>query len=446
MRGLRLLNTAQMQARLLLVGGAMTSFNTKLGALSLAMSLFVACGGDGEVTGTGGSGGQGAATQTGGMGGTGGAATGGGGAGGQLLATIAWNATQPMSSARRLHTATLLNDGRVLVVGGENLGGAVLDTSELFDPGTGQWSPGPTFAVARANHAAVSLGDGRVAIIGGGNSSSNGLPAGTGVTDSVEIFDPTNDTVSAGPSLLHARGHHRAVMLEDGRVLVVGGVADGGTGVAETEVLPSDMSAWADVGTITTTRALFGLVKRTSGDVVIAGGVGAGLLNQAERFDPSNDTWTALPNMTQPRMFIGLAPLASGGVLAAGGLAGNNLFVDTTEYLPADNSAWQAGPSFPNESAKKVVGGTGVTLLALSSGDVLAVGGYGLSFGNYGPGDFSGIYDEANAAWTKVGTLDTSRASATATQLEDGRVLLTGGIGANNGATASCSLSESSVP
>ena len=179
--------------------------------------------------------------------------------------------------------------------------------------------------------------------------------------------------------------------------------------------------------------------------VVIAGGLGSGLLNRAEIFDPTNDSWTSLPNMGLPRMYVALGPLASGGVLAVGGIAGNNLFTNTAERLLPDASAWEAAPSLPSSGEEEILGGTGMSLVPLSDGSLLAVGGYGVSFGNYGPGEFSGIYDEDAAAWTRVGKLDLPRGSAAAIQLNDGRVLLIGGLGISNGATTSCSITEDAV-
>ncbi|MEZ4441556.1 MAG: kelch repeat-containing protein [Polyangiaceae bacterium] len=428
----------------------MTSPETTISVLCLALSMLAACGGGTESTASGGAGGEGATSSsggTGGAGGDGGTALGGGGMGGAGGgdAAIVWLPTDSLGSSRMRHTATLLDDGRVLVAGGENLAGTALATTELFDPATDQWTAGPPLTTPHVNHAAVKLADGRVAIMGSGETSNNGLPTGTGVSDVVDVFDPTTNSITAGPTLLHARGHHQAVRLDDGRVLVAGGTAEGGDNVYAAEALSSDGTTWAEAGTIQIGRSLFGLAKRTSGDVVIAGGLGSGLLNRAEIFDPTNDSWTSLPNMGLPRMYVALGPLASGGVLAVGGIAGNNLFTNTAERLLPDASAWEAAPSLPSSGEEEILGGTGMSLVPLSDGSLLAVGGYGVSFGNYGPGEFSGIYDEDAAAWTRVGKLDLPRGSAAAIQLNDGRVLLIGGLGISNGATTSCSITEDAV-
>jgi len=87
-----------------------------------------------------------------------------GGAAGDLFnpATGFWATTGPLASSRAAHTATLLPTGKVLVAGGVGL-----NTSELFDPDGGTWAPTPTtMAIVRAGHTAVLLPSGKVLISG----------------------------------------------------------------------------------------------------------------------------------------------------------------------------------------------------------------------------------------------------------------------------------------
>src|SRR5262249_48842809 len=71
-----------------------------------------------------------------------------------------------LNVARKGHTATLLSDGKVLVVGGENQNGFVSE-AEIFDPATGIFSFSGNLNTARADHTATRLTDGRVLIAGG---------------------------------------------------------------------------------------------------------------------------------------------------------------------------------------------------------------------------------------------------------------------------------------
>ena len=85
-----------------------------------------------------------------------------------------------MNDGRSLHTATVLPDGRVLVVGGSNEEGNMA-TTEVYDPSTGLWTPAGTMVAKRAVHTATLLQDGRVLIVGGGVSV-------------VEMFNPVSGT------------------------------------------------------------------------------------------------------------------------------------------------------------------------------------------------------------------------------------------------------------
>jgi phosphatidylserine/phosphatidylglycerophosphate/cardiolipin synthase-like enzyme len=125
-----------------------------------------------------------------------------------------------MSTARYGQTATLLADGRVLIVGGAD-GSTVLASAELYDPATGTFSPTGSLTTARYNHTATLLADGRVLIVGGG-SISNGAGA---VLASAELYDPKTSSFSPTGTMSTGRYDHTATLLADGQVLIVGGTA-----------------------------------------------------------------------------------------------------------------------------------------------------------------------------------------------------------------------------
>ena len=78
-----------------------------------------------------------------------------------------WSDATPMSAARARHTATLLDDGRVLVTGGGKLDPPYEKTTEIYDPATDSWVTGAEMSTGRASHTAVKLSDGSVLVIGG---------------------------------------------------------------------------------------------------------------------------------------------------------------------------------------------------------------------------------------------------------------------------------------
>ena len=93
--------------------------------------------------------------------------------------------TNPMAVPRTGHAATALSDGRVLITGGHDSAGNLVNVSEIFDPATGNSTASATLTTARVNHTATLLADGRVLVAGGSDANGAAL-------SSAEIFDPAN--------------------------------------------------------------------------------------------------------------------------------------------------------------------------------------------------------------------------------------------------------------
>jgi len=120
-----------------------------------------------------------------------------------------------MSTARSNHTATLLNNGSVLVAGGYARSYIALKTAEIFDPLSGTWSPTDSMTTARWQATATLLPSGVVLLVGGFNRQIVAL--GT------EIYDPALGLWKPAGQLTTARCYHTATLIQAG-VLVAGGV------------------------------------------------------------------------------------------------------------------------------------------------------------------------------------------------------------------------------
>ncbi|MBN1316788.1 MAG: hypothetical protein JXA42_15015, partial [Anaerolineales bacterium] len=137
-----------------------------------------------------------------------------------------WRPVGTLSTGRSHFTATLLQDGRVLVAGGySEINGAeqILNSIEIYDPQGKNWTNHhPAMRIARFDHTATLLNDGSVLITGGDQSKKHSFP-----TDVRERYDPINDTwenwTPKGP--IEARAVHTTTILDlEGTVVVTGGV------------------------------------------------------------------------------------------------------------------------------------------------------------------------------------------------------------------------------
>ena len=132
-----------------------------------------------------------------------------------------WSLTGSMHVPQSYPVAVVLSDGRVQVTGVSTLNsGPPVPTAEIYDPAEGAWSPTGTMAHVRMLHTLTLLPDGRVIAAGGQNPFGE-----THSTHSTtEIFDPRTSSWSPGPDLAEPRFNHSATLLPDERVFLVGGI------------------------------------------------------------------------------------------------------------------------------------------------------------------------------------------------------------------------------
>jgi IPT/TIG domain len=347
--------------------------------------------------------------------------------------------TGSMHSARSGHTATLLKDGRVLIVGGGD------GTAELFDPANGTFSETGPPVTGRLNATATLLADGRVLVAGG-----LGLTAGPDGfllrLDSAEIFDPATGTFSATGNMIQARQRHTATRLSNDRVLVAGGYFDAICITASAELFDPATGMFSPTGTMLTGRVFHTATLLNSGEVLMVGGSNGCRPDSSddppwdplvvELYEPGPGNFQATSDMSTTRIGHAAIRLPDGKVLLFGGIpAVQNLH----EQPPNPSYAEEYDPATHAISpvAGLTISQAKYTATLLTSGKVLIAGGVDEQ-GH--PTSEAGLVDPATGTLATTGGLVTARVGHTATLLNDGRVLMTGGTDNSGNATASAEL------
>jgi hypothetical protein len=124
-----------------------------------------------------------------------------------------------LTTARSSHTASVLSNGKVLVVGGYDINGNPLSSAELYDPATGLFTVTGSLTDARYSHTASVLSNGKVLIVGGYGNAGN--------LSSAELYDPATGLFTVTGSLTDARSSHTASVLSNGKVLIDNGQGSG---------------------------------------------------------------------------------------------------------------------------------------------------------------------------------------------------------------------------
>jgi N-acetylneuraminic acid mutarotase len=234
---------------------------------------------------------------------------------------VSLGAAAPLATARANHSATQMTNGKLLVVGGQNGSGTPLSSVEIYDPfanAANAWSAGAALAAARSDHTATLLDNGRVLVVGGRSTTGNAA------LNTAQLYDfSTNAWTNAG-NLTAARSGHTATRLRSGKILVTGG-QNNGTTLASAEVYDPATNAWTSAGTMATARQLHTASAATNGsadDVWVIGGANNSnaRLRSIERYSAASNSWfTLTAQLDKERHSHTATALANGDIVIAGG-------------------------------------------------------------------------------------------------------------------------------
>jgi len=239
--------------------------------------------------------------------------------------TREWQLTASMTDARVLHTTTRLADGRVLVTGGSDDNQRSIYWFEVFDPSVEKWTTvvktgteTTSMFRSRSSHTASLLPDGAVLVAGGWHSGT------TDYLRTYEIYDPSSHTCEVPgvprPWMNSKRNGHTATALKDGRVLVAGGYNSEEDYLRLCEIYDPGTGAWTDMDSMTYPRSLHTACLLPGGRVFVAGGNNSvhTTARVSEVYDPGTDTWSSVGDFREARDAYAMTLLGDGRVLVSG--------------------------------------------------------------------------------------------------------------------------------
>jgi hypothetical protein len=312
-----------------------------------------------------------------------------------------------MAFARSGFMAVLLPNGKVLVAGGWDPDTDVHSAAaELYDPSTGQFTPTGSMDRARSFGAAVLLRDGRVLIVGGAATAA-------------EIYDQTTGKFTLTGASANFDLGPTATMLTDGRVLIAGSGTDcTGDGCVPTntaQIYDPAKGSFTNTGPLLRARYGHAATPLPDGRVLITGGCDGirdrsmSALAEAELYDPATGQFTETGPMTAARGWHAAILLSNGLVLVVGTTGTTGDPARTELYDPA-TATFTMGPMMwtpvntPN-------------LTQLRDGRILVLG----------DSNTAQLYDPAANRFIQIQSRVESRFQGAATLLADGRVLFAGG-------------------
>ncbi|TLY21390.1 MAG: hypothetical protein E6K68_06295 [Nitrospirae bacterium] len=277
-----------------------------------------------------------------------------------------WTPTGNLNQARAGHTATLLPNGTVLIVGGNDASGRAMATAELFAPATGLYAQVPAaLPVPVSGHTATLLKNGTVLIAGG--VAESGTPIGY-----AQVFDPATGRFSGPTNMASPRSEHTATLLKDGRVLLAGGTADGATPLADVEVYDPTADSFSGAPhNLQTARRSHTVTVLEDGRVLVVGGSGlTDAVTAAELYNPADGTVVPAGSLSTARTHASAALLTDGTVFVAGGQDVQGQDLNTAEIYDPKTNAFTSLAALMSTPRS---GHSGVTLQ--DNGKVLLAGG-----------------------------------------------------------------------
>jgi N-acetylneuraminic acid mutarotase len=320
-----------------------------------------------------------------------------------------------------------LSDGRLITAGGRNtfdgrMSFAIMSLAEVFDPAANKWSRITNMIFPREDHSLTVLGNGTYdnrfageVIVIGGRGMKRVENESILASRTAEIYDPSTNTWQRLAGLQFSHIQHTTTRLNDGRLLVVGGLDEKGQVNGAVELYDPNENRWTTVASLATPRAGHRAVLLDDGRVAIIGGSNKdGALTSIEIFDPQTNTWADGGQMQQSRADHTATRLNDGGILIVGG-EGSAARSSAEIYYPQTRQS--------NAIAAPISGRAEHSATLLADGSVVITGGRTANGEFQADGE---IFNPSTMRWRRTANMMIPRADHVTTQVKDGRVIITG--------------------
>ena len=270
--------------------------------------------------------------------------------------------------------ATLLPDGRVLIIGGIPAG--VHPQAEVYDPATRTFAAADQMITVRGGHEAAILPGGKLLYLDG-IVLQDGRILFLTMNNSAEIYDPTSGTstlVRYDAQTTLAFGWDTATLLLDGKVLLVGseGTAGGLPSQSASKLFDPQTNSFKDTALLHGgfyDTAGWGTLLEDGTVLFVVWAFDAGAPDDVSVFDPSTETFTVVGNLGGDFPLSAATRLADGRVLITGGqLPGGNGTSETWVYVPKSRTLYPGPPMLYGRHSH--------TSTLLPDGTVSIAGGY----------------------------------------------------------------------
>jgi len=297
---------------------------------------------------------------------------------------------------------TTLQNGKIVVAGGDmsRYFPYYTRTSELYDPATGIWTKQGNLTMERAGAGMVRLQNGKVLVAGG--ITTDYVTLGVVDTNTCDLYDPSTGTWTATGRLNFARAGPGMVLLPNGKVLIAGGSA-----LASSELYDPSTGTWTPTGSLAVARSDHWMIVLLTGKVLcVTGTYAGGTLSSAELYDPSTGTWAATGSLLSLRGDFAGGMLQNGKVLVAGGSyrvdsRHNRVVLGTAEIYDPSTGKWTATGSLTDQRYGLS------SMVLLPNGKLLLPGGFAPTV--YTQLASTEVYDPTTGTWSATGNLNVAR-------------------------------------